>query len=80
MKELGLLKLDLLGLRELTVIHDTLALIKSQGQTPPDISHFDMTDKTTFQLLCSGDTTGVFQLESLGRIAYQFLEVRRQRG
>ncbi len=65
-ENIGLVKLDLLGLRNLTVISDTLALLEKQGQTPPDISHVDLFDEKTYQLLCRGDTTGVFQLESAG--------------
>lgn len=63
---IGLVKLDLLGLRNLTVIHEALELIKAQGKQPPDMSHLDLNDKKTYRLLCRGDTTGVFQLESVG--------------
>ncbi len=63
---IGLVKLDLLGLRNLTVINDTLTLIGKQGLEVPDISHLDMSDALTYKLLGRGDTTGVFQLESPG--------------
>ncbi len=63
---IGLVKLDLLGLRNLTVINDTLALIRKQGLDVPDISDLDMADAATYELLSRGDTTGVFQLESAG--------------
>ncbi|MEW6078650.1 MAG: DNA polymerase III subunit alpha [Thermodesulfobacteriota bacterium] len=63
---IGLVKLDLLGLRNLTVIQDTLTLLESQGRTPPDMSRLKLDDLSTYQLLSRGDTTGVFQLESSG--------------
>ncbi|MDY6905897.1 MAG: DNA polymerase III subunit alpha [Thermodesulfobacteriota bacterium] len=65
-ENIGLVKLDLLGLRNLTVINDTLALIEKQGETPPDMATLDINDAETYQLLSRGDTTGVFQLESAG--------------
>ncbi|MFP4039717.1 MAG: DNA polymerase III subunit alpha [Desulfosudaceae bacterium] len=65
-EDIGLVKLDLLGLRNLTVINDTLGLLEEQGQVPPDLSRIDLHDEKTYQLLCQGDTTGVFQLESSG--------------
>ena len=65
-EKIGLVKFDFLGLRNLTVIANTLDLIKAGGQTPPDLSELDLSDEMTYQLLSSGDTTGVFQLESSG--------------
>ena len=66
-ESIGLVKLDLLGLRNLTVIQDALNLIEGQGhQDPPDMSHLKLDDRLTYQLLSRGDTTGVFQLESSG--------------
>ncbi|MBA3031423.1 MAG: DNA polymerase III subunit alpha [Desulfobacteraceae bacterium] len=65
-EKIGLVKFDFLGLRNLTVIADTLSLIKKQGKTPPDITRLDLTDRATYQLLASGETNGVFQLESSG--------------
>ncbi|MBU0987828.1 MAG: DNA polymerase III subunit alpha, partial [Proteobacteria bacterium] len=65
-EKIGLVKFDFLGLRNLTVIADTLAIIAGQGRTPPDISNLDLKDADTFRLLASGETTGVFQLESSG--------------
>ncbi len=62
----GLVKFDFLGLRNLTVIKNCIALIEKQGLTPPDLLHLDFHDKKTFELLQSSDTTGVFQLESSG--------------
>jgi DNA polymerase-3 subunit alpha len=65
-EKIGLVKFDLLGLRNLTVIANTLALIKRQGKTVPDLENIDLNDSATYRLLSSGDTTGVFQLESSG--------------
>ena len=63
---IGLVKFDFLGLRNLTVIDHTLALIKEQGKPVPDLSDLDFGDSATYELLGRGDTTGVFQLESSG--------------
>jgi DNA polymerase-3 subunit alpha len=65
-EKIGLVKFDFLGLRNLTVIDDTLALIAEQGLIPPDLSNLDFGDEPTYRLLSAGDTTGVFQLESSG--------------
>lgn len=65
-ERIGLVKFDFLGLRNLTVIASTLELIKQQGGTPPDLDNLDLRDVDTYHLLSSGDTTGVFQLESSG--------------
>ncbi len=65
LEELGLLKMDFLGLRNLTVINDAVNLIK---ETNPDFSLDDisLTDKSVFNMLSSGNTEGVFQFESQG--------------
>ena len=65
-EKIGLVKFDFLGLRNLTVIEKTLALIKRQGKIPPDLAVLDLDDPDTYRLLSAGDTTGVFQLESSG--------------
>ncbi len=65
-EQIGLVKFDFLGLRNLTVIDNTLRLLAEQGKTPPDLSNLDMDDPETYRLLSAGDTTGVFQLESSG--------------
>ena len=65
-EKIGLVKFDFLGLKTLTLIHDCLKLIdESQGVTV-DIPHLALNDKKTYRLLCDGNTTGVFQLESTG--------------
>jgi DNA polymerase III subunit alpha len=65
-EKIGLVKFDFLGLRNLTVIANTIGLIERQGKTPPDLENIELTDAATYRLLSAGDTTGVFQLESSG--------------
>ncbi|MBC2715002.1 MAG: DNA polymerase III subunit alpha [Desulfobacteraceae bacterium] len=65
-EDIGLVKFDFLGLRNLTIIADALDIIKAQGKTPPDMEHLDLSDEKTYQLLAAGDTSAVFQLESTG--------------
>jgi len=67
---LGLLKMDFLGLKNLTIIEDTLKLIKKFHHIDIDISHLPLNDKETYKLLQQGNTTGVFQLESDGMKRY----------
>ncbi|MFP4194639.1 MAG: DNA polymerase III subunit alpha [Desulfobacterales bacterium] len=63
---IGLVKFDFLGLRNLTIMANTLKIIESLGKTPPDLGNLDLSDQKTYQLLSAGSTTGVFQLESSG--------------
>jgi DNA polymerase III subunit alpha len=63
---IGLVKFDFLGLRNLSIIAEALAIITAQGKTPPDIDNLDLADAVTYQLIAAGDTSGVFQLESSG--------------
>ncbi|MBE5941717.1 MAG: DNA polymerase III subunit alpha [Lachnospiraceae bacterium] len=65
-EELGLLKMDFLGLRTLTVIQDAVKNIKRSKGIDIDIDHLDIEDKAVYDLLCTGQTDGVFQLESSG--------------
>lgn len=65
-EELGLLKMDFLGLRTLTVISDALVLIKENRGVKVDIDTIDLEDEKTAQMLSNGDTVGVFQMESSG--------------
>ena len=62
-EELGLLKMDILGLRTLSTIDRTLDLIESGTGHRPDIDRVDLEDPETYAMLCRGDTIGVFQLE-----------------
>jgi DNA polymerase-3 subunit alpha len=65
-EELGLLKMDFLGLKNLTVIADAEAMIRATADPKFDISQSGYEDQKTFDLLNSGKTVGVFQLESGG--------------
>lgn len=69
---LGLLKMDFLGLSNLTIIENALSLIEqSHGkENTPDIDRLPLDDKETFRLLREGRTTGVFQLEGSGMRRY----------
>jgi len=69
-EELGLLKIDLLGLRNLTIIENTTRLIEELRNEKIDISNLPEKDTETFQLLQRGHTTGIFQLESSGITRY----------
>ncbi|MBN2197977.1 DNA polymerase III subunit alpha [Candidatus Wolfebacteria bacterium] len=69
-ENLGLLKIDFLGLKNLTIIEETLRLIKEIHDKKIDISKIPLNDKKTFKLLQEGDTIGVFQLESSGMRRY----------
>lgn len=65
-EELGLLKMDFLGLRTLTVIRDAVKLIEKSKGIHIDIDNIDYDDKKVFASLATGKTDGVFQLESGG--------------
>lgn len=65
LEELGLLKMDFLGLRTLTVIQDAVNLIRKNGEDL-DIDTIDFGDKKVYELIASGKTEGIFQLESAG--------------
>lgn len=69
-EELGLLKMDFLGLSNLTIIKNTLRIIKRVYGRDIDIASIPLDDRTTYQLFQRGDTTGVFQLESAGMKRY----------
>ncbi len=60
---LGLLKMDFLGLRNLTVIDDALRNIKLNDKPPLDLENLELDDAKAYELLASGDTLGVFQLD-----------------
>lgn len=65
-EELGLLKMDFLGLRTLTVMGDALTLIKQNHGIDIDLNRIPLDDKAACDILSRGDTAGVFQLESDG--------------
>ncbi|MGB4170642.1 MAG: DNA polymerase III subunit alpha [bacterium] len=65
-EELGLLKMDFLGLRTLTVIQNAIEIVAASRGEKIDLDKIPLDDEKTFRLLQAGDTTGVFQLESVG--------------
>ncbi len=65
-EEIGLLKMDFLGLRNLDVIEDAIEIIRRSRDVELDIADIPMDDAPTFEMLAKGDSTGVFQLESEG--------------
>jgi DNA polymerase-3 subunit alpha len=69
-ENIGLLKMDFLGLKNLTIIEKTKKIVKRTHEVEIDIANLDMNDEKTFQLLQKADTTGVFQLESAGMRRY----------
>ncbi|HTC85208.1 MAG TPA: DNA polymerase III subunit alpha, partial [Candidatus Acidoferrum sp.] len=69
-EELGLLKFDFLGLSNLTILRQAVDLIRDNRGIAVDLDAIPLDDKTTFDLLASGETTGVFQLESAGMRRY----------
>ncbi len=70
LESIGLLKMDFLGLSNLTIIKNTMRIVKKVYGEEIDLYHIPMDDKKTFDLLSRGDTTGVFQLESAGMKRY----------
>ena len=66
----GLLKIDFLGLRNLTIIQEALRFIKDNQKKDINFSNISFDDAKTYELLASGETTGIFQLESSGMRRY----------
>ncbi len=60
----GMLKIDFLGLRTLTVVHDTCEMIESRHGVKVDLDGLDLDDPKAYEMLLSGQTAGVFQFES----------------
>lgn len=69
-EDLGLLKMDFLGLKNLTVIEDALARIYKVQDVNIDLEKIPMDDKKTYKLFQKGETTGIFQFESGGMKRY----------
>jgi DNA polymerase-3 subunit alpha len=69
-ESVGLVKMDFLGLSNLTIIQDALEIIEAVHHIKVDINNIPLDDKATFDLLGRGETTGVFQLESDGMKRY----------
>ncbi|MBP1890390.1 DNA polymerase-3 subunit alpha [Clostridium moniliforme] len=70
LEELGLLKMDFLGLRTLTVMNDALKMIKYNRNVTIDLDKIDFSDKEVYKMIGEGKTTGVFQLESAGMVSF----------
>ena len=66
----GLLKMDFLGLRNLTIIEETLKFVKENQNIDIDFTKISVDDPPTYDLLSQGETTGIFQLESAGMRRY----------
>ena len=77
LEELGLLKMDFLGLRTLTVIQNAIQLINSK-EKKVDLQNLDIADEKVYELISSGKTEGVFQLESAGMTTFM-KELRPER-
>lgn len=69
-EEMGLLKMDFLGLSNLTIIDNCRRIIRKVYHEEVDLTHLPLDDEETYKLLQRGDTTGVFQLESAGMKRY----------
>ena len=70
LEDLGLLKMDFLGLRNLTVINKAVQAIKKNHGLDVDIENIDLKDKKVYDLFSNGDTVGIFQFESSGMREY----------
>ncbi|MBO6042526.1 DNA polymerase III subunit alpha, partial [bacterium] len=66
LESLGLLKMDLLGLSNLTLLQNILDLIKLQENEIIDLNNINLNDKKVYEALSNGDTFGIFQFESPG--------------
>lgn len=66
LEAIGLLKMDFLGLRNLTMIQEISAIIRAEVDARFDIDRIPLDDKRTYELIASANTTGIFQLESSG--------------
>lgn len=69
-EELGLLKMDFLGLSNLTIINNAMRIIRKVYKEEIDLTNLPLDDAPTYELFQRGDTTGVFQLESAGMKRY----------
>ncbi len=70
LEDLGLIKMDFLGLRTLTVIRDAVENIWHSQKERVDVDHLSMDDPKVYEMLSRGDTLGVFQLESRGMMSF----------
>ncbi|GAA0078995.1 DNA polymerase III subunit alpha [Clostridium sp. CTA-5] len=70
LEELGLLKMDFLGLRTLTVMNEAIKIIKENRGVDIDLDKIDFADKEVYKMIGEGKTAGVFQLESPGMVSF----------
>jgi len=70
LEELGLLKMDFLGLRTLTVMNDAIKMVKENRGIDIDLDKIDFEDKEVYKMIGEGKTAGVFQLESAGMTSF----------
>ena len=66
----GLIKMDFLGLKNLTIIKNAIQMIKKNHGVEIDIDHIPIDDEATYKLFCEGNTVGTFQFESAGMQKY----------
>ena len=69
-ENVGLIKMDFLGLKNLTIIKNCVAMVKKRLGIDIDVDHLPLDDESTYKLFCEGNTVGVFQFESAGMQKY----------
>ena len=69
-ENVGLIKMDFLGLKNLTIIKNCVAMLKKGRGIEVDVDHLPLDDELTYKLFCEGNTVGVFQFESAGMQKY----------
>ena len=69
-ENVGLIKMDFLGLKNLTIIKNCVAMVKKRQGVDVDVDHLPLDDELTYKLFCDGNTVGVFQFESAGMQKY----------
>ncbi len=69
-ENVGLIKMDFLGLKNLTIIKNCVAMVKKRLGVEVDVDHLPLDDELTYKLFCEGNTVGVFQFESAGMQKY----------
>ena len=67
-EDAGFIKIDFLALGMLSLVEEALRLIPANGKAPVDLSRIDFTDQAVYDMICSGDTIGTFQIESRAQI------------
>ena len=69
-ENVGLIKMDFLGLKNLTIIKNCVRMVKKRLGVDVDVDHLPLDDELTYKLFCEGNTVGVFQFESAGMQKY----------